>query len=208
MIAVIDYGAGNLGSVDKALRYIGAAPLVTHDPADLDRADALVLPGVGALSHCMAGMQSVGMARAVPRFIESKRPFLGICIGMQMLFGESEEGGRTEGLSLLQGTVRRFGTEAEAQRPLLKVPHMGWNSLRVKRSCPLFAGLPDDPMVYFVHSYYAVPQRLEAVVAETEYGGWFCSAVQADNVYATQFHPEKSGSIGLEMLRNFVSQAT
>jgi len=205
MIAVADYGAGNLGSVVKALRFVGVAPLVTHDAADLGRADALVVPGVGAFAHCMKGLRDHGLDVGVRRFIATGRPMLGICIGMQMLFGESEEGGRTPGLNVLSGRVKRFTVDATMGTDALKVPHMGWNLIVCRPDVPLFRGLPESPMVYFVHSYYAVPGDPEVVAAETDYGGRFCSAVRSGNVYGTQFHPEKSGSVGLEILRNFVA---
>ncbi len=206
MIAVVDYGAGNLGSVDKALHYLGVKAQIVHDPAPVARADAVILPGVGAFDHCMKGLRAAGLDEAVRTFIGSGRPFLGICIGMQMLFSASEEGGNVGGLDVVSGKVVRF--VAEGQRAGLKVPHMGWNSLHIVREGPLFAGVPEGAMVYFVHSYYPVPEDESCVAATTDYGGEFCSAIQVGNLFATQFHPEKSGTVGLEILRNFTALAS
>lgn len=201
LIAIVDYGAGNLGSVDKALRYLGAPARIVSDPVDVLRADAVVLPGVGAFEHCMRGLRARSLDQAVRAFIESGKPFLGICIGMQMLFEFSEEGGGVPGLGILRGKVVRF--QREGSRTGLKIPHMGWNDLRICKPCPLLDGLGSMPVVYFVHSYYPVPEDTGVVVSTTDYGGPFCSAVQYGNVFATQFHPEKSGSTGLSILRNF-----
>lgn len=203
MIAVVDYGAGNLGSVDKALRHLGVASVVTSSPDDALNADAVILPGVGAFQSCMEGLKCRGLDAAVRRVIEAGRPFLGICIGMQMLFEYSEEGGAVPGLGVLRGSVRRFPAALG-----LKVPHMGWNTLRLYQGCPLWQGLPESPRVYFVHSYYPVPEDPAVVAAETEYGLPFCSAVYSENVFATQFHPEKSGAVGLAILRNFARLIT
>lgn len=203
MIAIVDYGAGNLGSVEKALRFIGAPAEVTHDPEAVLRHDAMILPGVGALGHCMDGLRRAGLVEATREFIASGKPFLGICIGMQMLFDASEEGGQTPGLGILPGRVRRFDfTGSEASD--LKVPHMGWNALVHDGTCPIFRGVPSGSMAYFVHSYYAEPADVSIVAATTDYGRPFCSAIQSGQVFATQFHPEKSGALGLRILRNFV----
>ena len=203
MIAIVDYGAGNLGSVDKALSYIGAEAEVVSDPREVETADAVILPGVGAFDHCMGGLRARGLAEAVVSCIRSERPFLGICIGMQMLVTSSEEGGEAPGLGVVPGRVRRF--QRSGARANLKVPHMGWNEVHVERDCPLFRDVPDDAMAYFVHSYYVVPDDLGVVAATTDYGGPFCSAISVGNVFATQFHPEKSGTIGLMILRNFAA---
>jgi len=205
MIAIIDYGAGNLGSVYKAFKYIGAEVEVTADPGVVMRADSLVLPGVGAFSHCMRGLDSVGMTEATRKFIESGRPFLGICVGLQMLFESSEEMGSEPGLGILSGRVVRFRFD-EANRNL-KVPHIGWNTLSYRSDAPLFKGIEQGDRAYFVHSYYPAPDDPAVSVATSDYGEPFCCAVQRDNVHATQFHPEKSGAIGLQILRNFVSMA-
>jgi glutamine amidotransferase len=209
MIAVVDYGAGNLGSVEKALRFIGVEPVLTRDSATMMAQKAMILPGVGALAHCMDGLREAGLVEPTLSFIASGKPFLGICIGMQMLFDESEEGGRTPGLGVIRGCVKRFAfDEAMQASTRLKVPHMGWNAIEPRTDCPLFRGVPNGSMAYFVHSYYCEPQDPGVVAAHTDYGGSFCSALWRDNVYATQFHPEKSGSVGLTILRNFVAIVT
>ncbi|MBM3496684.1 MAG: imidazole glycerol phosphate synthase subunit HisH [Armatimonadetes bacterium] len=209
MIAVVDYGAGNLGSVEKALRYLGIGAVVTRDAEVVMAQDAVVLPGVGALGHCMDGLRRAGLPDAIRAFIESGRPFLGICIGLQMLFDQSEEGGHTDGLGVLPGRVSRFAFDDTGPGVgRIKIPHMGWNSIEHGGDCPLFEGVPTGAMVYFVHSYYAVPADRSAVAAQTDYGVRFCSAVRSNNVFGTQFHPEKSGSVGLRILRNFAALAT
>jgi len=210
MIAIIDYGAGNLGSVYKAFKYIGANVEVTADPRVVEHADQLVLPGVGAFCHCMQGLEVVRMAAATRRFIDSGRPFLGICVGLQMLFDSSEElsgGVQPTGLGILPGTVVKFDfasvNGAEPETHALKVPHIGWNTLSFRPDAPLFEGLSQGERVYFVHSYYPAPEDPAVVTATSDYGYSFCCAVQKGNVHATQFHPEKSGAAGLQILRNF-----
>jgi glutamine amidotransferase len=211
MIAIIDYGAGNLGSVYKAFRYIGADVEVTSDPAVAARADKLVLPGVGAFAHCMNGLAGIGMTNATKDFIRSGRPFLGICVGLQMLFEESEEMGASPGLGILPGRVVKFDFRRSTLNPqpstlnLLKVPHIGWNALSFRPDAALFAGLSQGDRVYFVHSFHPVPGDSSLVSATAEYGYSFCCAVERGNVHATQFHPEKSGAVGLQILRNFTS---
>jgi len=209
MIAVIDYGAGNLGSVYKALRYVGADAVITNDPDVVASAESLVLPGVGAFAHCMRGLENVNLTQATRDFIDSGRPFLGICVGLQMLFDESEEMGATPGLGLLRGKVVRFDFDDHSplttQHSAIKVPHIGWNEIEFEPDSPLFAGLNQGDRAYFVHSYYPEPIEESIISARTEYGYRFCCAVQKDNIYATQFHPEKSGAVGLQILRNFVS---
>lgn len=202
MIAIIDYGAGNLGSVYKAFRFIGADVRVTSDRAEVERADALVLPGVGAFTHCMRGLQSVDLTDATRDFIASGRPFLGICVGLQMLFDESDEMGASPGLGVLPGRVVRFDLDRAAEMKL-KVPHIGWNALSFRPDATLFQGLQQGDRAYFVHSYYPAPADPACVSATSEYVGEFCCAVQRGNLHATQFHPEKSGAVGLQMLRNF-----
>jgi len=204
VIAVVDYGAGNLGSVHKALRFIGAPVEVSRDPERVARADALVLPGVGAFHRCMSGLAEAGLTGPVRAFIASGRPFLGICVGLQMLFAESEEHGAEPGLGVLPGRVVRFRFEGAAGEGL-KVPHIGWNTLRFPRPGALFRGVPEGARAYFVHSYYPVPEEPDVTTAETEYGRPFCCAVERGSVHATQFHPEKSGEVGLQILRNFVA---
>jgi imidazole glycerol-phosphate synthase subunit HisH len=204
MIAIIDYGAGNLGSVYKAFRFIGTDVQVTSDHATVERADGLVLPGVGAFTHCMQGLETVGLTAATKDFIGSGRPFLGICVGLQMLFDESAEMGTSPGLGVLPGRVVRFDfPETEAR--VLKVPHIGWNALAFGPEATLFRGLNQGDRAYFVHSYYPAPAEPSVVSATTDYGGAFCCAVERGNIHATQFHPEKSGAVGLHMLRNFAA---
>jgi glutamine amidotransferase len=208
MIAIVDYGAGNLGSVDKAFRYIGADVKVTSEPEEVSKADALVLPGVGAFSHCMDGLESIGLTRVVKDYIQSGKPFLGICIGLQMLFDYSEEKGVHNGLGVLPGKVVKFSFDSTnnlqdvLDKPL-KIPHIGWNALEFEKNSSLFDGVKEGERVYFVHSFHAVPAQETDMIASSEYGYRFCCAVQRENVYATQFHPEKSGAIGLRILANF-----
>lgn len=210
-IAIIDYGAGNLGSVYKAFRHLGTDAEVTSDAETVAKADRLVLPGVGAFCHCMQGLEGVGLTEATRAFIRTGKPFLGICVGLQMLFDTSEERGASPGLSILPGRVVKFHFDhperLDTRHPTpdtrLKVPHIGWNALTFRPEAPLFAGLNQGDRVYFVHSYYPEPIDPSVVTATTAYGYDFCCAVQRDNVHATQFHPEKSGAVGLQILRNF-----
>ena len=198
-VVIVDYGMANLRSVAKAFEAVGAAAEVTADPARVRAAGRLVLPGVGAFADAIAKLRSTGLADAVCDHVAADRPFLGICLGLQLLFTRGHEDGRHAGLNLLGGEVVRF-----AEQPGLKIPHMGWNPLRLTRpDCPLFRGLPADPAVYFVHGYHAVPADPGVVAAEADYPGPFCAAVWRGNVFATQFHPEKSQKVGLRMLRNF-----
>lgn len=197
MTAIIDYGAGNLQSVEKALRHIGCACAVTGDPEELMAADSAVLPGVGAFGEAMAGLESRGLAKAIGDFIGTGRPFLGICLGLQVLFESSQESPGVKGLSLLPGKILRLPDGMG-----LKVPHMGWNSLDLKSPGWLLKGLPREPYVYFVHSYYLRTEP-ELVTATAEYGTVIHAAVQRGNLAACQFHPEKSGNTGLQILRNF-----
>jgi glutamine amidotransferase len=198
-IVIVDYGMGNLRSVQKAFEAVGAAADITSDPARVRDAGRLVLPGVGAFGDAVARLRETGLGDAVLAHIDRGRPFLGICLGLQLLFTHGTEDGDHPGLGVFAGDVVRFPTV-----PGLKVPHMGWNPLRLTRpDCPLFAGLPPDPAVYFVHSYYAAPTRPASVAAEADYPTPFCAAVWRDNVLATQFHPEKSQDVGLKMLSNF-----
>ncbi len=205
MIAIVDYGRGNLWSVQNGLRRIGAQAQISADPEAIMRADAVVFPGVGAFRDCMDNLKVRGLDQALYEVIRAGRPVLAICVGMQALLAESEEFGPTPGLALLAGQVRRFPEGVSAQGLRLKVPHMGWNQLHIVRSCPLLAGVPDGSYVYFVHSYYAVPADREVIVAYTDYGIDFASVLWRDNLYATQFHPEKSQGLGLQVLQNFVA---
>ena len=204
MLAVIDYGTGNLRSVAKALRHV--APdldvAVTADAATIRRAERIVLPGQSAMPDCMRALESSGLAPLVIE-LARERPFLGICLGLQLLFTESEEFGRHQGLGIIPGKVVRFPDGAREASETLKVPHMGWNRIGIRRPVPLYRGVPDGSFVYFVHSYYVVPDDSAVVATETGYGQPFCSSIWRDNVMATQFHPEKSQAVGLQMLRNF-----
>lgn len=194
-IAIIDYGMGNLRSVQKAFEYIGLNAILTQDPAQVEKAAAAVLPGVGAFADAMQALTKTGMDDCIRAFTASGRPFLGICLGMQMLFEKSYEGGEFTGLGLLPGQVVPIP-------PQRKVPHMGWNQLVITQDTPLLAGLPEKSFVYFVHSFYADAPD-EVVTAVCDYGMSITAAVGRDNIMATQFHPEKSGAVGLQILRNF-----
>lgn len=198
LIAIIDYGVGNLGSVEKALHFIGLEAAVTSDIGVIKKADGVVLPGVGAFSAAMASLERHGLVQAVKDIVIENRLFLGICLGMQMLFDHSEEGGsKVEGLGLYRGAVKALPCDAG-----LKVPHMGWNSLDIS-DCPLYKGLPDNPYVYFVHSFYLDAGDKSIVTATCDYGVTFDAAIGSGRVFATQFHPEKSGEIGLTILKNW-----
>lgn len=198
MIAVIDYGAGNIQSVVKAFRFLGCNIQVTNDAEELRNASAAVLPGVGAFGDSMQSLHNSGLVNPVLDFIESGKPFLGICLGLQLLFEGSEESTGISGLGVLKGTIRRIPAEAG-----LKIPHIGWNSLTLKKTDGMFQGLEQNPYVYFVHSYYLKAEKEEEVSATTQYGVVIDAAVQRGNLFATQFHPEKSGTVGLQMLKNF-----
>lgn len=198
MIAIIDYGVGNLRSVEKALQYIGLEAEITSDPERVRSASAVILPGVGAYSVGMDNLRKYGMVDAVKETVADNKPFLGICLGMQLLFEYSREGGeRVEGLGLLPGAIKLL-----PNCDGLKVPHMGWNSLKTYDDL-LFKGLPDNPYVYFVHSYYLDVGDKAVIAAKCDYGITFTAAVRRGNVCATQFHPEKSGEVGLKILKNW-----
>lgn len=200
MIALIDYGAGNLRSVHKALLFVGAEVQRVTRPEELDAARAVVLPGVGAFDDCLNALRRQELTEATREFIRSGRPFLGICIGYQALFERSEEfASHAPGLGIFPGKVVRFSGAGG-----LKVPQIGWNQLEIVRpECPLLRGVPDGSYVYFVHSYYPQPEDPGLAVTRTDYGESFASAIWRDNVFATQFHPEKSQEVGLRLLRNF-----
>jgi len=204
MIALLDYGSGNLRSVQKALQKVGADVRVTTSPDGLKDARAAVLPGVGAFDDCIKAMDGQGLLDGVKRFIESSRPFLGICVGYQALFEKSEEfNSCAAGLGIFPGKVVRF-----TEQPGLKIPQIGWNQIEIAQSsCPLFHGIPSGSYVYFVHSFFPQPLDPSIVATRTDYGGTFASAVWKDRVFATQFHPEKSQSVGLKLLKNFVALA-
>jgi glutamine amidotransferase len=201
-IAIVDYGMGNLRSVQKAFEHLGHAAAVTRDPEAISAAPGVVLPGVGAFGACMANLARFGLVEPVRRAIGDGRPFLGICLGMQLLFEESEEFGPVRGLGVLPGRIVRF-----VPAPERKVPHMGWNTLRVVRPTPDLAGLDDGASVYFVHSYHPVPADPDVVATRTPYGEEFVSSVARGNLFACQFHPEKSQRVGLRILDNFARRA-
>lgn len=200
MIAIIDYGMGNLRSVQKGFEHVGVAAEVTHDADRIGAAHGVVLPGVGAFAACMENLTRFGLVDPVRRAIDTGKPFLGICLGLQLLFEESEEFGPVAGLGVFAGRCVRFRDQGEAG---LRIPHMGWNQLQVKRTVPHLEGVADGDYVYFVHSYYVVPEDPDIVVTTTGYGGEFVSSVARDNVFACQFHPEKSQRLGLGILANF-----
>lgn len=200
MIAVIDYGAGNLRSVSNALGKLGYPPRITSNPDDVNSAEAVIFPGVGAAGNAMDSLKRSGLDNAIRNAIQRGKPVLAICIGMQMLFSYTEEDGGRECLDILSGTVERLPDG-------LKVPHMGWNQVQRKANHAIFAGIPDGEHFYFVHSYYPKPSNDDIVAATTDYGLPICSAVIKDNIIATQFHPEKSGEQGLLMYANFLKIA-
>ena len=197
-IAIIDYGMGNLRSVQKGIERVGFAAEVTRDAARIESARGVVLPGVGAFGACMENLRTYGLIDTVRRVIERGTPFLGICLGMQLLFEESDEFGPVRGLGIFRGRVVRF-----AERPELKVPHIGWNRIRKQQHPPHLHGIDDGAFVYFVHSYYVVPADASLTATSTEYGIEFTSAIACNNVFATQYHPEKSQAVGLKILENF-----
>jgi glutamine amidotransferase len=199
-IVIVDYGMANLRSVQKAFEKLGHAAVITGDPQQARAARQLVLPGVGAFRDAIVRLRQTGLAEAICEYIRAGRPFLGICLGLQMLFTRSFEDGEHAGLNLFRGDVVRF-----PETPGLKVPHMGWNQLRVHRPAPHLAGFPERGEVYFVHSYYVVPQDPSLVASDTDYPTAFASAVWHENVFATQFHPEKSQQLGLQILHKFAA---
>ncbi len=200
MIAIVDYGAGNLRSVVNAVHTLGYRPKVTSSPEDVLNARAVILPGVGAAADTMANLKALDLVNPIRRFISDGRPYLGICIGLQILFTSTEEGGWHECLDLIPGLVRKLP-------PKLKIPHMGWNQVKQRISHPIFNGIPDDSNFYFVHSYYAEPDDISLVSGETEYSIPICSILTRGNLVATQFHPEKSGEVGLRLYDNFIKMA-
>lgn len=199
MIAVIDYGAGNLQSVVKALKFIGCKSVITRDKDIIMKCDGAILPGVGSFGDSMDNINKYNVADIIKDFTNTGKPFLGICLGLQLLFPKSEESPEAKGLSLLQGKITKIPNENVA----LKIPHMGWNSLNIKQSQGLFKGITGNPYVYFVHSYYLTADDPKIVTSQTEYGVTIDASVQHKNIMATQFHPEKSGDTGIKMLRNF-----
>ncbi len=200
MLAIIDYGAGNIRSVVNAFRALGAEPLVSNRPQDILKATTVVLPGVGAAGATVKSLNEQGLSEAISRVIEDGRPFFGICIGLQVLLDSTEEGGDEKCLGIIHGKVVKFPAG-------LKVPQMGWNQVKQVKPHKIFNGIPDNANFYFVHSYYAVPDDPDVVTGITEYGKPFCSMIAYDNVIAAQFHPEKSGEYGLKMYANFLKLA-
>jgi glutamine amidotransferase len=206
LIVIVDYGMGNLRSVHKALERVGFPAVVTQDPSLIGRADGMVLPGVGAFKKAMENLEHLRLVGPILEFIQSGKAFLGICLGLQLLFSESEEFSLCRGLDVLRGKVIRFPFSlpgAPRGREPLKVPHMGWNSVRIRNRSPALEGIEEGTHFYFVHSYFPVPRDPEIIVTTTDYGGEFASSVGKGNLFACQFHPEKSQSAGLKILRNF-----
>ncbi|MDH4226323.1 MAG: imidazole glycerol phosphate synthase subunit HisH [Deltaproteobacteria bacterium] len=197
MIAIVDYGMGNLRSVEKAFKKVGLDASVTSDAAKIASASKVVLPGVGAFEECMKNLSKDGLDEAVVKAVKSGKPFLGICLGLQLLFDESEEEGTHKGLGLVGGKIKKFG-------PGLKVPHMGWNTVKKnKPASPMLSGINENEYFYFVHSYYPVPDDKTIALTMTEYGSEFVSSIETDNIRAFQFHPEKSQRAGLKLIENF-----
>lgn len=204
MIAVVDYGMGNLRSVERALSFVGAQAVLTAEPETVRRAEKVVVPGVGAFQDAMSNLTSTGLVEIIRDGIAAGKPFLGICLGLQMLFDESEEDGLHKGLGIVPGRVVRFdGRTPDGQK--LKVPHIGWNQLLPRGACPLLSGMPEGAFFYFDHSYYVRPDDRSVIAGETDYGIRFTSVIWRQNVYGTQFHPEKSQAIGLTILKNFAA---
>ncbi|MHC4267456.1 MAG: imidazole glycerol phosphate synthase subunit HisH [Planctomycetota bacterium] len=223
MIAIIDYGMGNLRSVAKAFEKVGVDAVITDEPGIIEKADKIVLPGVGAFKDAKEGLQERNLIEPIINHIKQRKLFLGICLGLHLLFTKSNEDGEHEGLNIVPGEVVRFKADrftvnntnsrnyvAEPSKSLpginnkkLKIPHMGWNTIRAKKEVSILKGLPDDAYMYFVHSYYVVPEQNEVVATETDYGVPFVSMISVDNVFAMQFHPEKSQRYGLMIIKNF-----
>ncbi len=199
MIAIIDYDAGNIKSVEKALQKLGAEVVITKDAQEILAADKVILPGVGAFGDAMANLKKYGLDEVIRQVVEKGTPFLGICLGLQLLFERSDETPGVEGLGILKGEILRI-----PDRDDLKIPHMGWNSLHLQNQGRLFTGLPEQSYVYFVHSYYLKAEEEEIVKATTDYSVNIHASVEKDNVFACQFHPEKSSDVGLQILKNFV----
>jgi glutamine amidotransferase len=227
MIAIIDYGMGNLRSVEKGFQKVGIDVTVTNKPDVVEKADAVVLPGVGAFKDCMRELTDLELIDALVDAIKKGKPYLGICLGLQVLFSESEEFGKCRGLDVLRGSVVKFEFEVNrqgadkitqnskfkiqnpelitqnSQLSTLKVPHMGWNEIKIQKNNPLFKGITDKSYFYFVHSYYVVPEDKSIIATTTDYGIEFTSSIWKDNIFAVQFHPEKSQAAGLQVLKNF-----
>lgn len=198
MIAIIDYGMGNLRSVQKGLEHVGFNAVVTRDVSQIHAARGVVLPGVGAFSACMENLAAFGLIEPIREIVRRQKPFLGICLGLQLLFSESEEFGRQQGLDLFSGKVVGFHAKEN-----LKVPHMGWNRIEKKKQSPFLEGISTGDYVYFVHSFYVVPDDSSIIATTTDYGDSFVSSIVTDRLFACQFHPEKSQELGLRILANF-----
>lgn len=201
-VIILDYGAGNLRSVARAVEHLGFTPDVSDDPRALDDADAVIMPGVGAAADTMRNLDERHFSNPLREYIKSGRPFLGVCMGLQALLTVSEEGGEHKCLDVVEGRVRRFEHKGG-----MKIPHMGWNAVEQVREHPVFAGIPDGSFFYFVHGYYPDPEDESIVIGRTDYGGPFASVIARDNLIATQFHPEKSGKVGLQLYQNFLEDA-
>ncbi|MFP4106657.1 MAG: imidazole glycerol phosphate synthase subunit HisH [Phycisphaerae bacterium] len=204
MIAIVDYGMGNLRSVQKALQRVGGDAKIIDQPGQLPEAEKIVLPGVGAFKDAIARVRDHGLAEPILAAVNDGTPLLGICLGFQMFFDVSYEDGEHTGLGIFPGKVRRFDFSDQPQADRLRVPQMGWNQIRWDRECPLLGDIPQGSYVYFAHSFYADPSDEAVILTRTDYGRDYCSSVWKDNVFGTQFHPEKSQSIGLQILSNFV----
>lgn len=199
MIVIIDYGMGNLKSVSKAFEFIGEEVIVSRDAEVVKNADGLVLPGVGAFKDSMDNLKKFNLIEPIRDYIATGKPFLGICLGLQLLFERSEEGGAVEGIGFFKGTVKRFTAKD------IKIPQIGWNDVSIKKDTPVLKDVADGSYFYFVHSFFVVPQDKSIILTETTYGDTFVSSVAKDNVYAFQFHPEKSQEKGLQILKNFAA---
>jgi len=200
VVAIIDYGTGNLRSVANMVKKLGCTPRITSDPVLVLGARAVILPGVGAAATAMESLAKTGMTEIIWQLVREKRPLLAICVGLQILFSRTEEGGWHECLGVLPGIVKKLPSG-------LKVPHLGWNQLKQRLAHPIFEGIPDEANFYFAHSFYAEPEYASLIAGTTEYSINFCSVVIKDNLIATQFHPEKSGEVGLKMCGNFLKMA-
>ena len=198
MIAIIDYDAGNIKSVEKALNYLGEEAIITRDHDEIVNSDKVILPGVGAFADAIEKIRHYGLEETIHEVVEKNIPFLGICLGLQLMFESSDEGPGVKGLGLLPGKILRIPKSGD-----LKIPHMGWNNIKVKEDSRLFKGLPENPYVYFVHSYYLHAEEPGIVTATTDYSTCIHASVEKGNLFACQFHPEKSSTVGLQILKNF-----
>ena len=208
MISIIDYDAGNIKSVEKAIQFLGEDVRITRDKNEILEADRVIMPGVGAFGLAMEKLRSYGLEDVIHQYVSTGKPFLGICLGLQLLFDESEESPGVKGLGLIKGKITKIPTEYKADNGntmTQKVPQIGWNSIEINPSSRLFKGISDGSYVYFVHSYYLTADNPEEVAAKTYYGTEIHAAVEKDNIFATQFHPEKSSDVGLKILKNFIS---